>query len=170
MIIGTGVFNLPHAFVASGLVLGTIVLVVSSVFAWLCLIWFIEVMARTEGITTRREALGCAGLQESGMGSVPPHHEILWRKFDLATLCDTFFGIKGKFFCQVCLSLFCLGILWAYASVFASSVSSLFFQIVEQSNCDTYNHPGYWCERSYYICLAIYAAIVVPLACFVCER
>jgi hypothetical protein len=38
---------------------------------------------------------------------------------------------------------YCIGILWAYSSVFASSVASLFFQLVLNQECDIYANPEY---------------------------
>lgn len=47
----------------------------------------------------------------------------------------------GKVVCQTCMVFYCLGVLWAYASVFASSVASLFFQLVLYEECDIYRSP-----------------------------
>jgi len=229
MIIGTGVFNLPHAFVSSGLLLGPIVLAICAFFGWLCLIWMTEVCARSQGISKslERQSDGSSGNltppylpsasssphraerhhperhpedhhpedhpenrnhpeqnyhpeynNSSDGGSVGgreevegfltkplPKWKIGWRKLDISSISALFFGFRGKVFCQFCMVFYCLGVLWAYSSVFASSVSSLFFQLVYNEECDIYKHPVFWCNNAYYIALVVYAAIVVPLAC-----
>eukprot|EP01125_Pyxidicula_operculata_P009431 TRINITY_DN3109_c0_g2_i1.p1 TRINITY_DN3109_c0_g2~~TRINITY_DN3109_c0_g2_i1.p1 ORF type:complete len:479 (+),score=39.79 TRINITY_DN3109_c0_g2_i1:1048-2484(+) len=161
MIIGTGVFNLPYAFVSSGLLLGVGILSICAVFAWFCLIWFLEVSARSEGVTAAEEN---ADYQDSVF------HQITFRKFDLNTMMHIFFGMKGKILTQIVLCLYCYGLLWAFAAVFASSVDSLFFQFVYKTSCSIYDNPSENCYIGYYICLSIYATIVVPLACMNLEE
>jgi amino acid permease len=157
MIIGTGVFNLPYAFYNAGIVLSVVLLVISAFFSWLCLVWFLEVSARAEGICAYRE-------QQS---SSDPIHQIGWRKFELTHLCNDFFGFKGKIVSQLSLCLYCYGLLWAYAAVFASSVDSLYYQFVFRETCDI-EVPANWghnCQIGYYCCLVVYACFVVPLSC-----
>eukprot|EP01124_Arcella_intermedia_P020436 TRINITY_DN27910_c0_g1_i1.p1 TRINITY_DN27910_c0_g1~~TRINITY_DN27910_c0_g1_i1.p1 ORF type:complete len:509 (+),score=33.35 TRINITY_DN27910_c0_g1_i1:36-1529(+) len=151
LIVGTGVFNLPFAFYNSGLVLAVVLLIISGFFSWMCLVWVLEICARAEGITAQKEH----NLEQ-------PIHCISMRKFDFNELCHFFYGFKGKLGCQLFLSLYCYGLLWAYAAVFSDSVNNLFWQFYRKIECslvDTHD-----CHIGYYVCLVVYACIVVPVS------
>eukprot|EP01128_Nolandella_sp_AFSM9_P004971 TRINITY_DN2349_c0_g2_i1.p1 TRINITY_DN2349_c0_g2~~TRINITY_DN2349_c0_g2_i1.p1 ORF type:complete len:495 (+),score=56.13 TRINITY_DN2349_c0_g2_i1:108-1487(+) len=160
MIVGTGVFNLPYAFHQSGVILGSAVLLVSALMAWFCLVWMLEIMARTEGVNA---------LQEEGelrSPDLPPNNVITTRKWDLSSIGYTFGGMKAKVAVQICIVCFSVGVLWAYAAVFASSVASLFFQFALGSECNVYSADiSTGCNIAYYCSLVLYACFVVPLAC-----
>jgi hypothetical protein len=126
------------------------------------------VCARAEGITAWKDQQ--TDMSEQKINSSPdPVHQITWRKFELTDLCGIFFGFSGKIIAQISLALYCYGLLWAYSAVFASSVDSIFYQFVYKKTCNI-EAPGTpeWdmsCRTGYYICLLIYACIVVPFSC-----
>jgi len=101
----------------------------------------------------------------SSVGS-PPIHQITWRKFDFTNIFELYGGWKGKVIVWVAIACMCYGVLWAYASVFSSSVASLYFQFIEDKQCIVFAaDASAECKRAYHICLVIYACIVIPLAC-----
>lgn len=145
---------MPYAFANAGLLLSTLCLIVSTLFGWMTLMWMIDSLARAEGI------LSC---QEDKTSY--PMHAIGWRKIDMTALAELFSGISGKITVQLCIALYAYGVLWAYGSVFASSVSSLFWQFAFDKECQIYANPSAECMYTYYGTLALFAFIVVPLAC-----
>jgi len=162
-VVGTGIFSLPYGFYSSGIVLATICLVISGIFSLLCAWWVLEVLARTEGITTSVYDL------KNNTSFSEEHHptnEVTFRKFDFTRMFDTYYGLKGKIFCQAIMGFYCYGVLWAFTAVFASSVSSLFFQFIFNETCDIYQPPvSMSCHLTYYLCILLFALIVIPLAC-----
>jgi hypothetical protein len=59
----------------------------------------------------------------------------------------------------------CYGVLWAYGSVFSSSVASLFYQFVFDEECNVYGTGASAnCKHTYIYALLVYACIVIPLA------
>ena len=94
-----------------------------------------------------------------------PENIIKLRKFDFTFMCSIFVGDYAKYFCQLTMFLYCYGCLWAFVSVFSSSVSTLFFEYVLNSKCDIYDaHESPGCRYSYYAFVALYAAVVIPLS------
>eukprot|EP01135_Chromosphaera_perkinsii_P001415 Nk52_evm16s167 gene=Nk52_evmTU16s167 len=96
---------------------------------------------------------------------VKPQNRISLRKFDLTSMCNIFIGSHAKYACQVTMFLYCYGVLWAFVSVFSSSCATLFFEYILGSKCDIYDpNESASCRNSYYIFVAIYAAVVIPLS------
>lgn len=150
-VIGTGCFGLPYAFMEAGIVLTSSLLVVGVLGALVTMNYTLESLARAEGV--------CAATR----GGAPLHH-LTYRKFDFATIGDMFAGKFGKLTVQLVMALYCIGALWSYASVFASSVASLFYSYVLGDSCDAYAaHPTAGCLDAYYVCMAIFSAIVISM-------
>eukprot|EP01114_Cavostelium_apophysatum_P016316 TRINITY_DN4610_c0_g1_i1.p1 TRINITY_DN4610_c0_g1~~TRINITY_DN4610_c0_g1_i1.p1 ORF type:complete len:496 (+),score=54.06 TRINITY_DN4610_c0_g1_i1:130-1617(+) len=163
-VVGTGIFSLPYGFYNSGFGLATLCLITSGIFSLFCAYWVLEVLARTEGIhSTVYDIQDSTGLSEERK----PHNHVTFRKFDFTKMFETYYGLKGKLFCQLIMSLYCYGVLWAFSAVFASSVDSLFFQFVlKNTHCDPYhNDISESCHKGYFVCIAFFACIVIPLAC-----
>jgi len=157
-IIGTGVFGLPYAFYSSGLLLGLVCLSVSGFFSIICINWVLEVLARTEGIT-KLEA------SSTDRTKSRPEHEITWRKFDFTQVFELYAGTPGKAIVWVAIACMCYGVLWAYGSVFSSSVASLFYQFAFNEECNVYAAgASATCRHTYIYALLVYACIVIPLA------
>lgn len=95
MIIGTGVFNLPYSFSNSGLVLGTLVLVTSAIFGVITLMWFVETLARSEGVQTALDTPGAY-----------PEHKLTYRKWDLVTMAQLYGGRWLKIAVQVAIQFY----------------------------------------------------------------
>lgn len=150
-VIGTGCFGLPYAFMEAGIVLTSSLLAVGVLGALVTMNYTLESLARAEGV--------CAATR----GGTPLHH-LTYRKFDFATIGDMFAGKFGKLTVQLVMALYCIGALWSYASVFASSVASLFYSYVLGDSCDAYAaHPTAGCLDAYYVCMAIFSAIVISM-------
>lgn len=150
-VIGTGCFGLPFAFKEAGIVLTASLLSIGVLGALVTMNYTLESLARAEGV--------CAATRGGA-----PRHELTYRKFDFATIGEMFAGKFGKVTVQVVMALYCIGALWSYASVFASSVASLFFSYVLGDACDAYAlHPTAACLDAYYVCMAIFSAIVISM-------
>lgn len=94
-----------------------------------------------------------------------PVHTLTYRKIDFATISQLVGGYPLTAFTQICLILYCLGVLWAYAAVFASSVNTLFFQYVLNEQCNIYlANQTVGCYTGYYVCVAIFSAVVIVLS------
>ena len=76
-------------------------------------------------------------------------------------------GPRAKTVYVIILSVYFLGTLWAYASVFASSAAAnipLPF-INDADVCDVQHDKSTGCQVLYRIYLLVFTAIVVPLTC-----
>ncbi len=101
----------------------------------------------------------------SSVGSTPVH-QITWRKFDFTQIFELYGGWKGKMLVWTAIACMCYGVLWAYASVFSSSVASLYFQFVKDEQCIPFSPDASTaCKTAYHICLLVYASVVIVLAC-----
>ena len=148
-IIGTGCFGLPFAFMQAGIGLTAILLIVGCLGALVTMNYTLESLARAEGV--------CSATRGGG-----PLHRLTYRKFDFATIGEMFAGKCGKGVVQVVMASYSIGTLWSYASVFASSVASIFFTYVLGATCDAYaDAPSTGCLDAYYVCMAVFAAIVI---------
>eukprot|EP00128_Syssomonas_multiformis_P015509 Colp12_sorted_trinity150504_noHs@28947 len=154
-IIGTGVFGLPIAMTKAGLGFGIICLTVGGITATFCMNYLLEAMARAEGHT-----------QAILTKSSTPVNKVTYRKFDYGRMSKMFMGLWGKGFCNSTVLFYVYGCLWAYAAVFSTSIASLYYSFADSTvSCDFDKGeviPG--CNHAYYIALACYAAVVVPMA------
>eukprot|EP01137_Pigoraptor_chileana_P006741 Opistho-2@51389 len=169
-VIGTGVFALPHAFWTSGLLLMGLTILIGAVASMLCAYYTLEVLARAEGIQSLKEQSNIPDDDESSelkvnSESTPPAHRITYRKFDFTILSRVFGGFKTKLFTQTTMTFYCWGAMWAYVAVFAGSIVTVFFNyVLDGEDCDISDSDASdSCKRSYYIAVAVYACIVVPL-------
>lgn len=150
-VIGTGCFGLPFAFKEAGVVLTAALLVTGVLGALVTMNYTLESLARAEGV--------CAATRGGA-----PLHRLTYRKFDFATIGDMFAGKLGKLTVQAVMALYCVGALWSYASVFASSVASLFFSYALGDDCDAYAlQPSAGCLDAYYVGMAVFSAIVISM-------
>eukprot|EP01134_Creolimax_fragrantissima_P001889 CFRG1889T1 len=152
-IIGTGCFGLPFAFTSTGLGLTSILLLAGGGFAFISLNYTLEVIARGEGVS--------AALENR---SNVPVHEMTYRKFGFTGLSSLFSGPALQNTTQFVMTAYAMGTLWLYASIFSSSVSAIFFTYVLHDECDVYaSIHSNRCEASYFVCMAIFACIVITL-------
>lgn len=150
-IIGTGCFGLPFAFSQAGLALSTALLVAGAAGSLVTMNYTLEALARAEGVS-------------SAALSGAPRHQLTFRKFEFATVGELFAGPAGKLVVQAVMVLYCVGSLWSYASVFASSMSSLFFSFALGASCDVYaDDPSSGCLTGYYVFMLIFAVVVLSM-------
>ncbi|RLN92828.1 hypothetical protein BBJ28_00011740 [Nothophytophthora sp. Chile5] len=150
-VIGTGCFGLPYAFMQAGVGLSLGFMILGVFGALITMNYTLESLARAEGV--------CAAT-----GGGVPRHQITYRKFEFATIAEMFVGRVGKAAVQLVMGLYCIGSLWSYASVFASSMASLFFTYVLGDSCDVYgDSPTGGCLDGYYVFMAIFSAIVLSM-------
>lgn len=151
-VIGTGCFGLPYAFKEAGIVLSLLLMLVGVAGAVITMNYTLESLARAEGV--------CAATRGGG-----PLHQLTYRKFDFAMIGEMFAGKLGKILVQIVLILYGIGALWSYASVFASSMASLFFSyVLGDATCDAYAvSPSTGCLDAFYVFMALFAGIVISL-------
>lgn len=142
---------LPGGFASGGTLLTSIILVCVSFQTYLTAKFVLETCARAESLTSALSQL------DSSHRFGPPMaqsyvHQISHRKFELSALTQIFLGHRlSQFFTlTTCLDLY--GITWTFCSVFASTLA------------DTGPISGLSNEDSYYVYVAIFVVIAVPLA------
>lgn len=100
---------------------------------------------------------------------VPNRRELVVgnRKFEIPDLFEMFLGLAAKRIYVVLLSIYFLGTLWAYSSVFAASAAgNIPLPGINGSKvCDVSVDKSGGCTLLYDVYLIIFACIVVPLTC-----
>ncbi|TMW62153.1 hypothetical protein Poli38472_009646 [Pythium oligandrum] len=150
-VIGTGCFGLPYAFKEAGIFLSLSLMLVGVAGAVITMNYTLESLARAEGV--------CAATRGGG-----PLHQLTYRKFDFATIGEMFAGKFGTIAVQLVLILYGIGALWSYASVFASSMASLFYSYVMGDSCDVYGlSQSSGCMNAYYVFMAVFSVITISM-------
>ncbi|OQR98708.1 hypothetical protein ACHHYP_08273 [Achlya hypogyna] len=151
--VGTGCFGLPYAFATAGIGLTSIFLIVGFLGALITMNYTLEAMARAEGVIATSKTSGAM-----------PEHRLTYRKIDFSVIGEIFAGRTGYSIVQGVLVLYCLGSLWSYASIFASSVASIFFSFVLDDSCDAYSpSASSGCMEAYYGAMAVFSIISIIL-------
>ncbi|KAF0720261.1 Aste57867_448 [Aphanomyces stellatus] len=154
--IGTGCFGLPYAFASAGLGLTSIFLVLGFVGSLITMNYTLETMARAEGVLTSSKTLASK--------TAMPENRLTYRKIDFSVIGDLFAGSMGYNVVQAVLILYCLGSLWSYASIFASSTASMFYTFALGDTCDAYaTDAATGCLEAYYGFMAIFSVIAIVL-------
>ncbi|ETV92630.1 hypothetical protein H310_13081 [Aphanomyces invadans] len=149
--IGTGCFGLPYAFASAGLGLTSFFLVLGFVGALITMNYTLETMARAEGVVSNTK------------GTLPDNR-LTYRKIDFSVIGDIFAGSMGYSVVQSVLVLYCLGSLWSYASIFASSIASMVFTYVWNDSCDAYAVDATAsCVNMYYISMLVFSVIAITM-------
>eukprot|EP00124_Ichthyophonus_hoferi_P001177 Ihof_evm3s56 gene=Ihof_evmTU3s56 len=151
-IIGTGCFGLPFAFKSAGLGLASILLLFGTTYGLITLNYTLELMARTDGVISAKEGLET------------PTHRITYKKYGFTKIAEVFGGAWGRNSTQFTMVLYSLGCLWSFGSIFASSLSAMVFSYAFNEPCNIYGDHSSSCEISYFICMAIFSAIVLTLS------
>jgi amino acid permease len=89
-------------------------------------------------------------------------------KYEMNQLCALMLGRWGKVSYEISLAIYTWGALWSYSAVFANSLTT-YVPIVGMTTAggcdmDVSDVPSE-CSNAYYIWMAIFAAIVLPLSC-----
>ncbi|RHY07038.1 hypothetical protein DYB28_001571 [Aphanomyces astaci] len=149
--IGTGCFGLPFAFASAGLGLTTIFLVLGFVGALITMNYTLETMARAEGVV-------------SAPKGTLPDNRLTYRKIDFSVIGDIFAGSMGYSIVQTVLVLYCLGSLWSYASIFASSIASMVFTYAWDDSCDAYALDAtVACVDMYYVSMVLFSVVAISM-------
>ncbi|CCI41091.1 unnamed protein product [Albugo candida] len=150
-IIGTGCFGLPYAFHTAGILLCSILLLIGLFGAIITMNYTLESLARAEGVFAATHGRG-------------PLHRITYRKFDFTLVGEIFAGEFGKYTAQLVITLYGIGSLWSYASIFASSLASIIMTQIMEIPCDVYGpNPSNSCLDAYYTIMAFFAVIVISM-------
>ncbi|MDP2435344.1 MAG: hypothetical protein Q8P67_06340, partial [archaeon] len=100
-------------------------------------------------------------------------YKITTKKFENNELCAVFLGRWGKLAYECTLFLFSWGGMWSYAAVFATSTAT-FVPLVGYTQANQCQYPAAantpadevtLCGNAYYIWMAIFACIVLPVSC-----
>lgn len=160
-IMGCGFLGVPHAFVASGIVLGPLVIVLFGYLVNLTKDFVLDAMARTEAITKLRRG-------EITLNELQDEHYLVnsERTFEVTDLFGLLMGSRARFAYMLFLSGYMYGALWAYGTVFASSFTANVplpgFNDGHTCNVET---DGSACIRPFLLWLGVFGLIAVPLAC-----
>ncbi|EMD48200.1 amino acid transporter, putative [Entamoeba histolytica KU27] len=159
-IVGTGVFGLPYAFENAGLGLSLITTLFFYLMSIVTAIWVLENMARSSGVmeTYRRSR-----------NAQRPQNEIEYEVYNYTRMSAIFFGKGGKMTSIIILSFFCYGALWAYSSVFSSSVTMILWKYPLSKFGECSIVMGDWdlfgpCHLTYLSGIVLFALIVIPLS------
>ena len=177
-IIGTGAFALPYGVVEAGTVLSLCCLVLFTIVSCICLSYVIESMARTGGLVNAEKSkipfvngFNHQSMNEASSLISAPYlsgHYIPTLncdiKLDFAYMCWLYGGAQAHTLVQICMALYSYGVLWAYASVFSSSVDTLFFQYVFGEDCNIYESPTPACSLGYTIAVIVFGILVTMLS------
>ncbi|OQS01584.1 hypothetical protein ACHHYP_00578 [Achlya hypogyna] len=151
--IGTGCFGLPYAFASAGIGLTSIFLIVGFFGALITMNYTLESMARADGVLTAGK-----------MTAVPPEARLTYRKIDFSEIGEVFAGKSGFITVQAVLCIYCLGSLWSYASIYASSVASIFYSYALNDSCDAYAiNASTGCLNAYYGAMVIFSVLSIIL-------
>jgi amino acid permease len=138
-ILGVGILGIPHAITRAGITSGVVILAAVSIASYLPVLWIIGAMR-----VHRSEQNEVVDLVQSIMGS------------------------KWKLAYKVSVGVYLFGALWSYAAVFGTSMAAhipFLFNVNNGNSCDLYTDQSAGCRTLYSIYIAIFAVIVVPLAC-----
>lgn len=147
--IGTGCVGLPYAFSEAGLVLTSFLLIFGSITSILSMNYIIEALSRAEGLLSQSSDL-----------------KMSYRKFDYAMLGSVLISnVWGRELVLVVMGIYCSGALWSYASVFSSSMASIFYMFVYSTTCDVYSSGliADGCQMAYLGAMGLFALVVLTL-------
>jgi len=160
-IMGCGFLGIPHAFVASGVVLGPCIIILFCYLVNMTKDFVLEAMARTEALVkvTGGETAYSDLTQSDYLVSST-------RKFEVTDLFGRLIGPRARTAYVLVLSGYLYGGLLSYAVVFASSFAANVplpaFNGGRTCNVET---DGAECLPSFYFWLALFGAMAVPLSC-----
>ncbi|KAL7714206.1 Amino acid transporter [Entamoeba marina] len=159
-IIGTGVFGLPYAVESAGIGLSFIIVVFFYSLSVLTAVWVLENMARASGVMES---------YRRSRNTETPINELGFEVFNYARVGAIFFGKIGRGSAVIVISMFCYGALWAYTSVFSSSVTLIMWKYPLSSFGECGTDMSEWklfdkCHISYLLGIVLFGCIVVPLS------
>lgn len=196
-VIGVGILTMPWTFVQGGLLLAPLFLLLFTFSSWLNGMWIPEASARasyvveaqggapagtldsqihsqtaqsTQELRTQTTQLDRDDAQMGTLASErlgPPEALLVREKFEMNELCRVFLGKRVQRVYEVCVAFYMLGVLWAAAAVFASSLATqIAIPFVNDGHtCDVYKDHSSSCSLLYLFWLALFSVVVVPLTC-----
>ncbi|ELP87123.1 hypothetical protein EIN_496680 [Entamoeba invadens IP1] len=159
-IVGTGVFGLPFAFEGAGVALSAGTTLFFYVMSIITALWVLENMARSSGVMeTYRES----------RNAQRPDNAIHYEVYNYTRMSAIFFGKGGKIATIIIMALFCYGALWAYGSVFSSSVTLIMWKYPLKKFGECSTTMSEWelfgtCHLTYLGGIALFGLIVIPLS------
>lgn len=174
-VVGTGFLSVPYAFYHAGVVSGAITLIILSFISWNTANWVVETMARAQALENWKQRI----LEAREVDNIGERHDLekpnfeirMDRKFELAELCEIFFGVWTKYLYMIILVIIMLMACWSCTTVAGSAwATNIPFDFGTLSQCPDGafkdhlfpEHPG--CQSAYRFCVLIYAVIVIPLS------
>ena len=177
--LGVGALGIPNAFVKGGVVLSSAIMILVTLVSIITVVWMAEVCARAQAPECREEepeertrlvSEASSFLGHSYQSPTTPLSGSRYRnpaarpsfslrnQYEVTELCDFFLGYRGKYFYQIALMFLMYTGLWAYSSVFLTSVAEMFPLSFLCKHCDVE-------ELSIYVYAVLFASIAVPLSC-----
>ncbi|KAG9389743.1 Amino acid transporter transmembrane [Carpediemonas membranifera] len=193
-ILGVGCLEIPAAMAHGGIGLSIIFILSVSVIAAVTAMWQVESSGRASELTRavevrkhrRDESESVFGDESLTLLSSPAMSPVspVLGDTDLGTsaripfsietcyegneLMKIFYGVIGQRFYEVCLMLYMFSALWTYAGIFASSMALAIPipWVTTAGECDMYSeHESWKCKGAYWLFLAVFALVVIPLSC-----
>ena len=185
-IIGSGFLLLPWVFSQVGVVLALTIFALTAIFSFASVSFIVNstylahelsdkllpsissgnLMDRIQPSSSSSASVGIGIGRRSEYGSIESGQPVSQDKCDInnqlamvemTDLCDFYLGNPGKVVYLLQLCLFLYGSLWAYAGVFAVTLSSIHSPVVYIPFLGVY-------RLSYYVCLLMFSSIAVPLS------
>eukprot|EP01135_Chromosphaera_perkinsii_P002355 Nk52_evm9s222 gene=Nk52_evmTU9s222 len=175
--LGVGALGVPHAFVEGGILLSCLCMLCVAVISVITVVWMAEVCARAQPPECRESDTSLHDVQECSREETTPILRggsrssrrnpaarpsfALRNKYEVTELCEFFMGQWGKYTYQSSLMFLMYTGLWAYSSVFLTSVAEMFPLNYLCGECEVDKQEQF----SIMFYSMFFSAIVVPLSC-----
>ena len=123
-------------------------------------VWVLETMARSSGVMESYRA---------SRDAAKPKNEIGYEVYNYSRMSSIFLGRGGKVVTVIIISLFSYGALWAYVSVFSSSVTLIAWKYPFKKFGECSTNMADWslwdnCHLTYLGSVVLFSMIVIPLS------
>jgi amino acid permease len=172
LVLGTGFLSIPYGFYSSGVLYGAITLMAMISLSWLCAVYVVETMARSQAISDYKESSQSVQNEKIQAGSALPNFYItVDRKFEPSEMCEMYVGLWLKIIYVILLIIITFFAALAYSTVAGSAwaVNIPFnFSTLTECTYEDFSHQvipdDFGCASSYRFCVFIYGVAVVILS------
>ena len=137
-IIGVGLLNMPFAFVQAGLVVSVVMMGLVTLVGWLTTCWLLETNARALLLLRPPPS------PHDGSALLPSSRPTALEITDYIGL---FLGHRTRRAYELLVVFYFLGVLWAYATIYASSMAT--YVPLLGPTCNIYTDQGPQCHQVY---------------------